>query len=557
MTDCHCSACSSVYPGLWGIKVLRGFLHVFSCGVVLLSASVQAHEWVYVVRSGDTLYELAANYLQRQEDWVRLQAHNAVEDPLRLKPGTPLSVPVALLKRGAAVAEVVHVRGRVEVVSGGDRLLVASGARLPAGTTLVTGADSNASLRFVDGSRLLVTSSSELTLAQMRQYGRTGMAETTIRLHQGELESRVVPQKGPLSNYRIESPVLNLGVRGTDFRMTLTEAGLGMGEVLSGRVLADSGRVRRLLAAGFGAAVESGGQLGVPVALAPPPDLSGLPLRFEYLPLRIEWPAVEGVSQWRAQVVSVADDTVMLLDGTVEESAVRWGDLPDGRYRLRVRAISPGGLEGMDAEHLFELAARPEAPFILTPRADETLGGERVAFRWTVPLGGMQYRLQVSTQADFNPTVLDVVGAEDIGQRVPLPAGDYFWRLASITPEGRQGPFGVVQSFRLRPLPAAPALGAPVTGSEAVTLRWHASESDLDYRVQVARDESFQERVIDHDQTSAELELPRGEGGVFYIRVQVRTRDGITGSFSQPQRIEVPATRHWWPLMLLPLLLLL
>jgi len=90
-----------------------------------------------------------------------------------------------------------------------------------------------------------------------------------------------------------------------------------------------------------------------------------------------------------------------------------------------------------------------------------------------------------------------------------------------------------------------------------VTLRWHASESDLDYRVQVARDESFQERVLDRDQTSAELELPRGEGGVFYIRVQVRTRDGLTGPFSQPQRIEVPATRHWWPLMLLPLLLLL
>lgn len=522
--------------------------------------TVFAADWIYAVRPGDTLIDIGEAYLRRAGDWPQLQSLNAVDDPRRLMPGTRLRIPLELLRRDAAVATVIHVRGEVSRTDqGGQSVRLAAGGTLQTGDVLATAADSNASLRFVDGSRLLVSEQSRITLARLQQYGATGMAETIIRLHEGEVSNRVEPQRQPAARYRVETEALNLGVRGTEFRAGVSANGAAQGEVLQGRVQAGAPRTARSLTlnAGYGTVARPGEAPAAARALAPAPVLEAAAGRIEHLPVRFGWQVAAGVTHWRAQLYQADSDDVLLRDSVLETPAVNWADLPDGRYRLRVRALTGDGLEGLDGEHVFELAAQPVAPLALQPQAGQTVRGDAPLLRWTRPLGVRSYRLQLADNPAFDPVRLDLNGLSDAELRSELPPGDYFWRLASVDDAGRQGPFGFTQSFRLRPLPARPALEEPQQEDGEMLLRWRAGEAGLGWRVQLARDAEFTDLVADERVGEPAFRLPKDKGGTCYLRVQAIDRDGVAGPFSQAQQIDMPSAFPLWPLLLLPVLLTL
>lgn len=530
---------------------------ILQCLLLLCVSGVSAADWIYAVRPGDTLVGIGDAYLRRPQDWPSLQSLNAVADPTRLMPGDRLRIPARMLRRGAALATVIHVRGEVwRRMDDGGQVKIAVDDTLKAGDVLATAADSNASLRFVDGSRLLVGERSRITLQRLRQYGDTGMAETIIRLHAGEVASRVQPQQQPAARYRIETEALNLGVRGTDFRAGVAVDGSAQGEVLEGRVLASGKAAGRSVAlpAGFGTLARPGAAPAVPIALAPAPALDGLPVRIEHLPLRFAWPRAQGVARWRAQLYPAGNDDELLRDALVDEPAVRWGELPDGRYRLRVRAQAANGLEGLDGEHAFELAAQPVAPLALFPQEGQTVRGEAVPFSWAQPLGVVGYRLQVADNPAFDPVRVDLDALTEAGHRLSLPAGGYFWRLASLAEDGRQGPFGITHAFSLRPVPSGPDPEAARREGDETLVRWGADEPGLVWRVQLARDADFTELVADERVSEPVFRLPRGKGGICFLRVQAIDRDGVAGPFGQPQRIDLPSGFPLWPLLLLPVL---
>ena len=66
---------------------------------------------VYVVRRGDTLYDLAANYLLRTSDYAVVQRRNRIANPRRLPIGAKLEIPVALLRTTPTEARVASYRG--------------------------------------------------------------------------------------------------------------------------------------------------------------------------------------------------------------------------------------------------------------------------------------------------------------------------------------------------------------------------------------------------------------------------------------------------------------
>jgi LysM repeat protein len=158
-------------------------------------AAAAGPEWLYAVNPGDTLISVAVNYLANPNDWRQLQKLNDVTEPRRLMPGTKLRLPVALLKREAVIAEVIHVHGKVTHTSKNDhpQNLIA-GARLEVGDIIETSANASVSMRFVDGSRLLLIQNTQVTLAEMILFGKTGMAKTVIDLKRKIPESpQLVP----------------------------------------------------------------------------------------------------------------------------------------------------------------------------------------------------------------------------------------------------------------------------------------------------------------------------------------------------------------------------
>jgi hypothetical protein len=103
-------------------------------------------DWRWRVQPGDTLIALSEAWLEPPHGWRELQKLNRVADPLHLMPGSSLRMPLAWLKRQAAVADVQFAKGQVVRKRAGepDTPLIA-GAQLRSGDVVRTGEQSSLS----------------------------------------------------------------------------------------------------------------------------------------------------------------------------------------------------------------------------------------------------------------------------------------------------------------------------------------------------------------------------------------------------------------------------
>lgn len=517
-------------------------------------AAASEHEWLYGVKPGDTLIGIAADYFAHPNDWPKLQTLNRVRDPKRLMPGTRLRLPIALLKREAAIAEVIYIRGNVTHTpkkSGPQNLAV--GMRLEVGDVIETGADASVSVRFVDGSRLLLTQNTHVSLTKMILLGKTGMAQTVIELHHGSLDTRVAEQQKPSARYEIKSRALNLAVRGTNFRARVSDADqVSRSEVLDGVVQASgtSGKAVKVLA-GFGTLAAPGEAPGAPQALAPAPDLNLVPKVLQRVPLRFEWPAAAGAERYHAQVFADRSFERLLLEGVFQGSAAKWPDLPDGRYVLRVRAIDSHGLEGLNADREFTLKARPEPPFISAPQHGQKVYGPQAILRWSDSTAAQSYHVQLAAKSDFSERLADLPAHPKSELALPLAPGQYYWRVASVAAGQDQGPYSDVQSFTQRKIPESPQLEAPQIDDKRLLFRWRAGEAGERFQIQVAREPDFAQPIMDNVLNINQSQIDRPEPGAYYLRVKTIDAEGFAGPFGPVQKMEVPAATNWWPLLLL------
>lgn len=512
----------------------------------------------YSVQRGDTLIGIRDRLLVPRADWRVLQRLNRVADPLRLAPGRTLQLPVALLRDQPAVAEALHVFGAVSASRGGGAAdPLAPGSTLADGDVVRTGPGASATLRFADGSRLLIRPDSEVRVERLTQSADRRATRTELRLERGAADSTVTPTSVPgARRYQIRTPVANLGVRGTRFR---SDAGSGETrvEVLEGSVRAAQGRRETPVAAGFGALA---GPKPIRVReLLAPPELAGVPAHVERLPLALKWPETRGATAYRAQVLRDGEADALVADARNTTPAISYGgdDLADGRYILRVRAIDTDGIEGRDASTAFVLKARPEPPFLQRPAADATVYDETVAFAWTRHPAAERYRVQVADTPDFANPRLDRSDITSNEFTFALPLGSHHWRVATIKADGDQGPFGDTQSLTRRDPPPAPPPAESKATDKGLSLRWRASEEPgARYPWQLAGPAGFEAPLREGVSPDATLLLEALPAGRYRLRVRTVNAEGVAGPWGTPQEIEVPHSKWWW-LLASPLLLLL
>lgn len=584
--------------------------------------------WRYRVQPGDNLYDIARDYLRPGYGWRSLQRINRVPDPRQLTPERDLLMPVDWLRTEAGVARIVYLRGDVARERGGGAPEpLTTGDVVQAGDVVVCGVESEVTLRLDDGSRVLIGAGSRLVIEQLLRHGGQAASapiSADLRLEQGEADTRVEPRPEASPRFRVRTPALTLGVRGTSFRARVTEQGTVWTEVATGRVAAADpagspqpagpSRPRRVSAGPGMAAVASASAAASPEAVVPPvplpaaepapgrvagggvrgdgggsqaselalllggqglrrdsgeqgpaqptpllaaPDLSGVPRRIERLPLDLGWSGTASQG-YRVQVYEDPALERRRFDQRVETARLRGGpDLPDGDYVLRVRGIDAQGLEGRDALLPLTIDARPEPPFISTPRAGGRVYGEQVRLSWTRSLAAGRYRLQIGAQAD--PGQAPVLDRQDLDQAEllqALPPGHWHWRVASIAPDGEQGPWSDVQGFELRQEPAGPeALSADAGEDGRLVVRWPRRQPDDRYELQlVGADHGapapdprhFEQPTLERRLDAPEFALDALPPGRYLMRVRTVDADGHAGPWGTPQAIEMPKTYPLW-----------
>lgn len=518
---------------------------------------VQAQDWVYTVRPGDTLWALGEKYLLTGRDWRELQTYNQLGSTA-LSAGSRLRVPVAWLKLRPADVKVLAVQGtaRLAVTRGQRDGTVTVGMLLQAGDRLETGPDSSVLLEFADGSQSLIQAESVLTLDKVGGYEGTGLADTELRLEQGRTDNTVNPGHEGGALYQINTPSAVAAVRGTEYRVAAVAAeAVARTEVLSGAVAFSNAGRRVSVPAGFGAIAATAKPPRAPIPLLPGPAQAELPPLYDRSPLPIRIPAVTGAVAYRVQVATAEPLTGLLFDRSSTALTVRGPDLPDGHYVLRLRAIDAQGLEGFDTVHPFELNARPEPPVQVAPAPNATVIEEQPVLQWSKSVVASAYRVQVARDAEFSHVLLEQgdVDSTTLTVTESLPPGTYYWRVASLDDTG-WGPYSDPVLFR-RPQPS-PGAEPPAVDETTLILRWRAGLPGERYQVQFGKDWQFNELLIDSEVAEPQLTIARPESGLYYLRIRVIETDGYVGPFGARQQINVPPSSVL-PYIIYPLFLLL
>lgn len=542
--------------GHWG--KIRCLLPVF---LVILPISAVAEEWIYTVRPGDNLWNLTERHLNGMDYVPQLQQLNSVKNPYVIPPGTQLRIPVAWSKVRDASARVMSVYGAATVLrENQERIPVEQGMQLLTGDEIHSGDDAFVTVEFADKSHMRVQENTRLRFDTMRIFGDYGLIDTLIDLLQGRTENTVPEKSGKATRFRIKTPSAISSVRGTDFRVGITETQAGTSsEVLSGNVEVAGEKRNVKVPAGYGTMTAQGMPPVPPVKLLSPPDLSGTARYYQSLPLVIKFSPLKGAHAYRAQIAVDRDFQNLRSEFTTPSLPFRDGEIADGDYWLRVRGIDGLSIEGKDAVIPFALNAYPEAPFILAPLPGGMAEPEKQQFKWAAQTDVSHYAVMISKDADFSTALYfnPEVKENSVTLSESLTPGHYFWRIFSVSAREGAGPFSDTMAFRV-PYPA-PAVGEAQLDDGKMTFAWRAAEEGQSFQFQFARDQEFTDIIHEESTAASQLTIAKPDSGTYYLRIKTIESDGFQGPWGKPQAVDVPFGISYWfmLLMLLPLLVLI
>jgi hypothetical protein len=506
---------------------------------------------VHTVQPGDNLYDLAQRYLDDPKQWNQLQRLNRIAHPRRLLPGSQLVIPAALARPEPASAEVLHVAGPASVQSGpqASATALAAGARVNEGAQIDVGEDGFVTLRLADGSVVRLAAGTQVRLRELRHAPAPGHAQSGLDLERGRVDATVKPLPSPRSRFEVRTPRAVGGVRGTTFGVAVDGGGDLIGDVREGAIqvrsrAAPPGAAGTRVQAGQGARV---GRTTTLVALLAPPDLSRVPDVVEHTS-GIELPLARdpGAAAWQVRIASDDDAERVVRNATFQQPLARFAALDDGPYLLSVRAIDAHGIPGTEAIRRLVVNARPTAPLLREPRQGTRVVGPSVTLLCTEGVGAVGYRFEIARDAGFTDLVAHTPDLAQCEHTVrPLEPGDYVWRVAAIARdvhgERDQGPFSQPVPFRVVALPPAPSTPS-MTGADADTLRvsWNSSPGGpWRHELQLAHDEAFTRLLDEPVLDDAAFTRPMPPAGTYHLRVRQIDADGLRGTWSEPQRLEV------------------
>jgi len=543
------------YKGLNLIAVLSIITLFYSLSVA------QAEDWVYEVRKQDNLWNITVDHLIDISYVEKVQKLNKIIDPWHILPGTIIKIPTQWVRHFPALVRVLNLQGTAQILEDeatqskplnvGDIVVLGDKVSTSVNSTLVLG--------FLDGSQVLLQENSTLKIDSLMLLENTGMLDSQMQLLSGRMETQVTPGVGNARKFMITTPATVTSVRGTDYRISAEgEKEQSITEVVEGKVLVESSIGSDLVKAGFGTVSVKGQESKPPVKLLSAPDITSIPKPFLQVPIQFSLPVTENIQGYRVQLAKTEEFQDILFDKPFLSNILRGPDLADGDYYIRVRAIDMHQLEGYNAEQVITINARPEAPFLVSPKTGEgILLEDGVEFSWSNQEGTEQYHLQISNTADFSKILVDIsdINDSEITVTNELPLGKYYWRIAGVDHDG-DGPFCDAQMFR-RIVPA-PEIEAPEFTDDTLTIRSRKGLPGQSYHFQMSDDESFSELLIDKRTDEPSFEIDKPNGGEYFIRVRTIDPDGFVGPFANPQSIDVPYSLYWYlsVLMLLALIAL-
>ncbi|CAN5203109.1 hypothetical protein BH11PSE11_BH11PSE11_37610 [soil metagenome] len=410
----------------------------------------------YFAMQGDTLSSIAQKFTTRQENWAALAKLNGISKDNAIPVGTGIQIPAQLLADQPSEATVLALSGTISAKNAeGAVITLTKGTKVVEGMELDTGNNSFLTLSLPDASRITLPSNSRIKLAKLRVTHYTKSPRTELLLLDGRVESRVSPLESSQGRFEVRSSKSIAGVRGTHFRVSVTEAGTS-NEVLSGKVVVGTPAQPEALTldAGKGNLI-NGRTVGPATVLLPAPQLLDTDPQKKYASMEFALNPVAGAARYHVQIAADQEAQQILAESYAPKSLVTVDPaverrFANGNYFVRISAIDASGIEGHAqtrpfAFHASAHASNSAAASSAAPSVASSTSKE-VTLKW-LPQAGKRFALQVARDPEF--TWLQFKTNTDAAEaRLPRPAfGTYYARVRSINADGSENPYSPVQAF--------------------------------------------------------------------------------------------------------------
>jgi hypothetical protein len=406
------------------MKVVALLLGVLVSQFAFAEAAVeQTSDFIYEVKSGDTLGKLANEMLDHSKRWKDVAKYNQLSDANRIEPGQKLRIQLPWLKARGGKLKIEALTGDATA----DGRLLQVGDEVPQGAKLKTATGSALRLRMPDGSLLNMMEDAEVEVEKL-EHKQGNTFTSLFRLVTGQVEAFKKKYPEGTADLAIRAKTATLGVRGTHFRMR-EEGGRAYAEIEQGLVSYDAQKTPVMLAlAGGQGSVADGEHAAEVIDLLPPPTFPALPAEFDTPYIQWVMPEQDGANGFFGELARDEEFSDHLVSVRVKKRKVSLTDLPNGRYWLRLRAVDSHGLQGREAKVSF-LVNVPPRKFAMTK---VYVTGNGLQLRWVGRREGGGYQVQIADNQQFNTPMLDVKTAENVVE-IPRPKpGQYFMRVRQV-----------------------------------------------------------------------------------------------------------------------------
>jgi len=383
----------------------------------------QTSDYVYEVKSGDTLGKLANELLDHSKRWKDVAKYNQLSDANRIEPGQHLRIQLPWMRARAGKIKIEALTGVVTA----DGISLQVGDEVTQGATLKTAAASALRMRMPDGSLLNMMEGAEVEVEKLEN--KQGNAFTSLfRLVTGQVEAFKKKYPEGTADLAIRAKTATLGVRGTHFRMR-EEGGRTYAEIEQGLVSYDAQKTPVMLAlAGGQGSVADGEHPAEVIDLLPPPTFPALPAAFDTPYIQWVMPELEGATGFFGELARDEEFSDHLMSVRVKKRKVSLSDLPNGRYWLRLRAVDSHGLQGREAKVSFSVNVPPRK-FAMTK---VYITGNGLQLRWVGRKEGGGYQVQIADNQQFNNPMLDVKTSDNLVEIARPRSGQYFMRVRQV-----------------------------------------------------------------------------------------------------------------------------
>lgn len=227
------------------------------CVVVLLLVAFVSPAWAYdvkpseqsvTIKPGLTLdYVVERLYARFPDLWPRIRSDLIRLNPESIRGGqlmagqqlqlvrivgtvdTPLS-PAPEPELPPAIGQAMWMQGNVSAVdTNGEHRALKMNGDVYEGDTIITAPDTQVTLEMIDGAEISLKPDTEFELATYQQPSSEGVGAAFMNLLRGGLRTITGALGKNGSQYRMNTPVATIGVRGTEYAATLCEPGACVG----------------------------------------------------------------------------------------------------------------------------------------------------------------------------------------------------------------------------------------------------------------------------------------------------------------------------------------